>query len=164
MSTFYPLLLCSFSSSLFSLVSSPCLLLAVLILTPQSLPPRCLLSFLLHSFIPLFVSLEHDIPSASFTVMALVGLRKMKVDHVGEGSVKKGLKSRGEKNDRICSHFYSCLWQCRLRVKIKSGSWASFWWVPILHELSCVLLSLGHRTTSFQIDRGSDMRMFWESI
>lgn len=66
-----------------------------LILTPQILPPLCLFCFLYHSFIinPLCVFLEHDMPSASLTVMALVGLRKMEMEWVGEGSVEKGLKS-----------------------------------------------------------------------
>lgn len=58
-------------------------------------------------------------------------VRNMQVMWVQEGSVEKCIMNGEEENDGICSDFYRFLWQCCLRVKIQSGSWASFWLVPV---------------------------------
>lgn len=70
-----------------SLIYFSDLLSTIRILTPPILSHPCLFSlpFSLHR-LSLSASLEHDKPCVYLTVMALAGLRNMKVNWVGEGS------------------------------------------------------------------------------
>lgn len=93
--------LAPFLSFSLCLISFPCLLLVILILTPLILTPFRLLCLLSLSFtiISLSLSLEHDMPCAYLNATAFAGLRKMKVGWVGGCSVEKGIMNGEEEND-----------------------------------------------------------------